>query len=217
MRIKEYDIDLEDVDADGICASQTPSGAGNLTINGAFASGGAVTFDYPRQVSITSAGNDSGRTYTVTGTDPDGYPLTETITGPNATTVEGSEYFATVAQVAIDGAAAGANTVGTVDEISTQTIPLDHKSDVAANINVNVSGTIDFTVQETFDDVQRPGLAPRSAYANSQWLNISALATKTADTTSTSTVGATAIRLLVNSHSSAAELQMTVNQTTSRN
>ena len=57
------------------------SGAGNLTINGALADGGSVTFDQPRNVIITSAGDDSGDTFTVTGTDETGTAQTEDITG----------------------------------------------------------------------------------------------------------------------------------------
>ena len=60
------EADTDALDADSISQSQTPSGAGNLTINGAKASGGVATFDSARQVTITSAGNDSARTFTVT-------------------------------------------------------------------------------------------------------------------------------------------------------
>lgn len=211
MRLKEYDVDPDDVAVGAVAASQTPAGAENLTLTST-----TVTLDYARQLGITSASNISNRTLTFTGTDADGYSQTETVTGPNATTVETTKYFKTITQIAISGAAAGALTVDTVDEVATQTIPLDWRSDVAAAINVDVTGTIDFTVQQTFDDVQRPGSSPQSATQNSQWLNITALAAKTADTTSTASVGATAIRLLVNSYSSTAELQMNVVQTTSR-
>jgi len=68
-------------DADGICASQTRTGAGNLTLNGALtatvngnsiyapALGSAVstTADaaWARKIGITSDANDSGITFTV--------------------------------------------------------------------------------------------------------------------------------------------------------
>lgn len=215
MRLKEYDIDPVDADADGIVTSvATPDGA--MTLDGALVSGGVATMDYARQIAIASDGNDSGITFTVVGTDADGYALTEVVTGPNATTVESTGYFKTVTSVTTSAAAVGNITVGTVDEIATQTIPLNWRSDDGATINVDVTGTIDFTVQQTFDDVQRPSAAARSATQNSQWLNISALAAKTADTTSTTTVGATAIRLIVNSYSSTAELQLNVIQPMSR-
>ena len=209
MRPKEFDVDPVNVDADGICQSQTTAGAGNLTINGALASGGAATLDYARQIGITSDGNDSGNTFTVTGTDADGYALTEDVTGPNAGTVETTGYFKTVTTVAIGGATVGNITVGTVDEVSTQTIPLNWRAQAAAAINVDVTGTINFTVQETFDAVQVEG---QSAIQNVQWTDISALASKTADTKSTASVGATAARLIVNSYSAGAELQMNVVQ-----
>ena len=44
-------------DPDGLAQSQTPSGAGNLTLNGALTSGGVGTFVSSRQITITSAGN----------------------------------------------------------------------------------------------------------------------------------------------------------------
>jgi hypothetical protein len=215
MRLKEYDVDPVDVDPDGLCESQTPAAGGvqSLALDGALIVGGVFTDAAGgRQLVITAVGNESARTFTVTGTDPDGYALTEAITGPNATTTESTEYFKTVTGITTDDDTAGAITVGTVDELATHTIPLNWRWDDGATINVDVDGTIDFTVQQTFDDVQRPGEAPRSAHQNAQWINITALAAKTADTTAISTVGATAIRLLVNSYSSGGELQMNVNQ-----
>ena len=65
-------IEAATSDDNGISTAATLSEAGNLTINGALASGGSVTFDQPRNVIITSAGNDSGDTFTVTGTDETG-------------------------------------------------------------------------------------------------------------------------------------------------
>ena len=60
------------LDADGISTAATLSGAGNLTIGGALASGGSCTFNAGRIVTILSAGDDSGDTFTVTGTDVNG-------------------------------------------------------------------------------------------------------------------------------------------------
>jgi hypothetical protein len=93
-------IEAATADADGVCASQTPSGAGNLTINGALADSGAVTFDQPRQITVTGGSDESGKTFTVTGTDETGTAASEVITGPNATTVTSTGYFATISQIA---------------------------------------------------------------------------------------------------------------------
>lgn len=208
MRFKEFDIDPANASLTGF-ASNVTGAAFTLTAN---SSGDGLA----HQVSIRndSATDHSGKTVTLVGTDPDGYALTEVVTGPgNGATVESTGYFLTLTS-ATPSASIGTDTfdIGWVDEVATQTIPLDRGNDAAATINVDVTGTISFTVQETFDDVQRPGSAAQSAHVNAQWLNISALASKSADTTSTSTVGATAIRLIVNSYTDTAEIQMNVNQ-----
>jgi hypothetical protein len=207
MRPKEYDVDVADASLTGF-ASNVTGAAFVLTAN-------AATDGIAHQVSIRndSATDHTGKTVTLVGTDQDGKALTEVVTGPDASaTVESAGYFLTLTS-ATPSATIGADTfdIGWVDEVSTKTIPLDWRSDLAAAINVDVTGTIDFTVQQTFDNVQ-----VATGQQSAQWLDIAALAAKSADTTSTSTVGATAIRLKVNSYSSGAELQMNLNQTTSR-
>lgn len=108
------EADTDAADADGVCQSQTPAAGGsqNLTINGAKASGGVATFGAARQVTVTSAGNDAGRTFVITGTDVNGDALTESLSGPNADTVTTTKHFKTVTQVTIDANSAGALTVG---------------------------------------------------------------------------------------------------------
>ena len=119
-------------DTDGICASQTTSAAANLTLNGALTatingnsvyapsvSGTAATADgaWARKIGITSDGNDSGITFTITGTDVDGKALSETVTGPNSTTVYSTmstaANFKTVTKIATSAATTGNITVGT--------------------------------------------------------------------------------------------------------
>ena len=114
VKAKFLEADTTAADADGVCASQTPAagGAQDLTINGAEASGGVATFTAARFVTITSAGADDGRTFTVTGTDVNGSAQTETITGPDTATVTGTLYFRTVTTVSVDDDTAGAITVG---------------------------------------------------------------------------------------------------------
>ena len=74
-------IEAAAADPDGISTAQNLSEADDLTITGALASGGSVTFDEPRNVTITSTGDDTGVTFTVTGTDETGAAQTEEITG----------------------------------------------------------------------------------------------------------------------------------------
>lgn len=207
-RPKEIDIDPVAVDDDGVVAAETLGAAGNFTIGGALASGGAGTFDYPRQLIQTTVGNESARTFTITGTDEDGVAQTLAMTGLNATTGETSEYWSTVTQIASDDATANDVKFGTVDEIQTKTYPLNFYSSEAATISVDVTGTIDFTVQETFESI----LNMSSPAVNATWSDITALADKTADTTSTALKNATAVRITVNSYSSGAELQVRIIQ-----
>jgi hypothetical protein len=95
------------LDADGISVAATLSGSGNLTLGGALTSGGSATFNAGRVVTLLSAGDDSGDTFTVTGTDVNGDAQTEDITGADTGTATGSKYFKTVSQIATDGASAG--------------------------------------------------------------------------------------------------------------
>lgn len=106
-------------DPDGIATSQTPAGAGNFTLDGALTSGGTYTADTTnaRQLSFTSASNESGDTYTITGTDADGNADTENVTGPNATTVYSTKAWRTVTQIATNGAATGAITIGVTAKV----------------------------------------------------------------------------------------------------
>ncbi|PQM55454.1 MAG: hypothetical protein CML39_08070, partial [Rhodobacteraceae bacterium] len=99
-------------DADGLSVSASLSGSGNLTLGGAATSSGSATFSKGNKITITSAGDDSGRKFTVTGTDAGGSSQTEEITGANAGTAEGTKLFKTVTQIAVDGATAGKVTAG---------------------------------------------------------------------------------------------------------
>ena len=94
-------------DPNGISTVATISGAANLAINGALADGGSVTMDCPRNVTILSAADDSGITFTVTGTDESGTAITEVITGADSTTATGSSFFQTVTQIATSGSSTG--------------------------------------------------------------------------------------------------------------
>ena len=81
--------------------------AGNIMINGTLASSGKVTLNIPRKISLTSSGNDSSRTFTVTGTNSKGEPLIENLQGGDSETVLTKGNFKTITQILIDGATAG--------------------------------------------------------------------------------------------------------------
>ena len=151
-------------DADSICASQTPGGAGALTINGALAqtnnpagAGGTyqtapsayVQFPTPQRVYITCAGNNSGRTFTVTGTLQSvatfgpGAVVSETVTGANTNVVATTALFSTVTSVTISGASTGAVTVGhsgTATMDKARRVAIDSASD-DSDITFTITGT----------------------------------------------------------------------------
>lgn len=204
MRPKEFDIDPANASLTGF-ASNVTGATFTLTAN---SSGDGLA----HQVSIRndSATDHSGKTITLVGTDPDGNALTEVVTGPgNGATVESSGYFLTLTS-ATPSATIGADTfdIGWVDEVMTKTIPLNWCGHEAATYAADVTGTINYTVQETFEDIQNI-TAPSQ---NASWHNLTALASKTADLASVGTDNATAVRLLVSSYTDTAEIQFHVVQ-----
>jgi len=142
---------LATADADGICQSQTPT-AGNLTLNGALVTSGVAIMDNPRRVLITTAGNESSRTFTLYGTNWSDNTISETMTGPNATTGQSVLDYKTVTRVAISGNAAGALTVGTNGVGGSQWVRMDDWSTGGVAVQLTVSGTVNYTLQQTMDD-----------------------------------------------------------------
>jgi hypothetical protein len=198
-------------DADGICASQTPAAGGeqSLTIGGALASGGAVTLGTAQHVTITAVGNESARTFTVTGTDRESQALTETITGPNATTAASSNNFATVTAVTVDDDTAGAVTVGVNGLFESGWYcanPRDHESSIGLAVDLNGSAAYTFTVQHTYDDIYASGFDETAA----KTFNSADIAGATADAEGNYTAPISALRLAVTTETTAGSLDFTV-------
>ena len=136
------------LDRDGICASQTPGGAGNLTIAGALASGGSVTLTDAQVVAVYSGSNIAARVFTITGTDWYGVAQTETITGVNASTVSGTKMFKTITQVSVDAGTGAAVEVGVTGLLKTRWYPVRNRdSRFAVSAAVDISGTCTFSIE----------------------------------------------------------------------
>jgi hypothetical protein len=155
--------------ANAICLSQTPAGAGALTLNGALVSGGVAVLDTARRVLITCAGNESTKTFTLTGTSYNGKVQSETLAGPNATTVQSVLDYKTVTSITISAAAAGAITVGTSGVASSRWLRLDNWAFPQVGIQCDVSGTVNYTVQQTMDDPNNENVSMTPAAVN--WVN----------------------------------------------
>lgn len=141
------------VDADGISASQSP-GAGAILINGALASGGSVTLGAAQLIRLTSGGDDSGITFTFTGTDSDGRAQTETVAGTNASNSDTTKYFKTITGVTHTGSVATTIVVGNlITSVSNTVRPNMNVPITAIGIGVTlVSGTATYKVQHSYQD-----------------------------------------------------------------
>ena len=93
-----------------VSSSATVSSGNNLALVG----GGTVTLSASRQITITSDGNDSDKTFTIMGTDADGNALTEVVTGANANVATSTNYFKTITSIDPSANPAGATTAGII-------------------------------------------------------------------------------------------------------
>ena len=135
-------------DTDGIATSQSPSAAGNLTLVSS-----TVTLTPPRFVTITSAGNDTGVTFTITGTRPGGSVQTEVVTGASGGAATSTLTFETVTNIAISGASDAAVTAGYTQSGYSDWLPLDiYTPNQVTTISATVSGTVNYDIQYTNED-----------------------------------------------------------------
>ena len=103
----QFATDVTATSTTAVAALQTLGGAGNMTLAAGAASFGGTGSS--QKVSLTSGGNISAVTFTLTGTDSKGVAQTEELTGPNANTVFSIKYYNTITQIAASGAV-GTNT-----------------------------------------------------------------------------------------------------------
>src|SRR4051812_33415348 len=89
-----------------ICLAQTPLAAGNLTLNGALVTAGVAILDTQRRVGITSAGNETARTFTIYGTDDAGTVISEAVTGANVGVASSLRDYKRVTRITVDAATA---------------------------------------------------------------------------------------------------------------
>jgi hypothetical protein len=139
---------LASASANNNALSQTPS-AGPLTLNGSLVVAGVAILDNPRRILITTT--DSTHTFTVVGATPTGSLLTEVLTG-NGTNVQSTLDYKTVTSITINGTASAAVTVGTTGVAATPWVRLDEWANTQVAIQIDVSGTVNYTVQSSLDD-----------------------------------------------------------------
>lgn len=143
-----------------------------------------------------STTNHTGKTVLLTGTDPEGRVLTETLALPdNAATVTSTSYFATLTS-AVPSATIGADTmdIGWSAACATPMYPVDMHRYAGPELGVDIGGTVTFTCQQTNDDPFNVNPVKWSTMGT---------ASQTADYfLAAGTAGATAVRVTVASHTS---------------
>lgn len=171
-------------------------------------------------VTITGeeAVDHSLKTCVLVGTDADGRAQTETVNLPNGTaTVTSTKHFLTLTS-ATPSATTGTDgmDIGCGDDIVSVTYPLNHWSDVAAPCLVEVTGTINYDVELTFDPPNRPKEFTWTDQSTPVWVNSTNMTNKTASLFSTLDVGAYAARFRINTYTDTAEIQGWISQTESK-
>lgn len=138
--------------------SVTSSGAsaGNVSVG---TNASVATLDKPRRVLITSAGNDSGITFTITGTDWNNAPISEILTGGNVAAVASLLDYATVTGIKASAAVASTVTVGTNGVASTRPFLFDTWNFAPWTLQSVVSGTVNYDVQFSLDNPNDGGLS----------------------------------------------------------
>jgi hypothetical protein len=198
---------LLDNDPNGVCASQIPSGAVDMTINGALATGGVATMTMAQIMTIDSTGNDSGITFTVYGADADGKSYSEVVTGGNATTAVTVGYFKTITQIATSGAAAAGVIVGPIGTNGgvTKTLRVNRNEASFAlglYVKLTASPTINYTAEFSPDWPESGSFASvTTRYSNTaDWRSVDGLASLTATDESNIAYPVECVRLKVNTN-----------------
>lgn len=215
MRPYVFELTPAALIADGLASGNSSAGA-SVTLDGTLTSGGTFTsadgLAHKIIITDTSALDQSGATYTVTGTDSNGLAQTENIAGPTASgSVTTSSYFLTVTSITIASPVATSTVnIGTVDEVMTKWLPLNYRAHEAATHAVDISGTIDYTVQETIEEIH-PQLKAGTP-ENLSWFALDTLTAKTADLKELGELHTSACRFITNSYTAGATVKWVIFQ-----
>lgn len=213
MRPIQQTLNIETADPNGVVTAETPVNNTDLTIGGAYASGGVATFPFPTEVTFTSADDLSTVTFTVIGTGTDNMYLSEAVVGPNNDTVQTTNLFATVTAIEVSTV-----TTFTTEEVEVGGAavgigngawwPLDiYTPNQVTTISCNIlaSGTANYSVQYTNEDPFDTSIT-QLAVAHP----VAALTGATTDQTAFTTTLMRAVR--VNVASGSGQLRVTVVQ-----
>jgi hypothetical protein len=159
---------------------------------------GNAVFATPQHVTLTASTDESGGTWIVYGLDRYQNVVSESITGPNATTITTTGNFAVVTRVDVDAAATNV-TVGVDGTCESGWLTLDtYSRDFEVSMGINLGGTATYSVQHTFDDVYSSTFDEDAA----NQLTHASLVGQTADADGTYISPVAAVRLALTAHTS---------------
>lgn len=197
-------------DDNGIALSQSPGGAGNLTLNGVTVVSGVAYLAEARRVIITSAGNDSAKTFTVYGSR-NGIPQQESFAGAAIGAAQSALDYDTITRIAVSAATAGAVIAGTNGVGSSRWVSVDgFIAPTGIAVAVVVEGTVNYTIQYTYDRYWLPPEQPNGPSREITVWDDSVLAAETTNGQTTFSFPVTGIRCTINSGTGS--VQMTVFQ-----
>lgn len=153
-----------------------------------------------------SGNSKAGINIVIVGTGPNGEAQTETLAGPaGSATVTSVKYFLTLTSVT-PASTWGADTgnIGWAGQFASAWINVNWLAEDILSLIVDVSGTINFALNQTFDLYDQPGVTARwFAFATAQ----------TADGIWQTVGGATAVQFIANSYSNGATVVLNANAT----
>ena len=111
-----------------------------------------ATLDNPRRIQILSTATETGRVFTVVGTDWGGNVVSETISGVTTSAVTSKYSYKTVTSVSISTTSAGNISIGTTAYADSQPVQLDVWADSSTFCQVDPTGTITTSIQCSGDE-----------------------------------------------------------------
>jgi hypothetical protein len=198
----EFSYTPADDDADGFANDVTAASGVAFTLAATTPGDGLA-----HKVIITPSGSVTG-SYVITGTDADAISQSETLLTNTTNAVTSVKYYKTLVSVTAP-AGLGAETVdiGWTDVCVGPTFPLNwRQSQFQVSLGVDISGTINYTVQHCLEDVRK------AAPSTLSWWPHATLVSKTADTDGNYASPVTATRLLINSLTGGATIDFQIVQ-----
>lgn len=156
--------------ANGYTTTQAGVAGTPLTLNGSLVTGGVGIPDKPRRLTVTSAGNDSANFFTITGQSIVNGPIvTEVMPGATGVATSALNYAKVISIVPTSNTAANV-TAGTSAVASSDWIRLDNYGSGPISLEVDVTGTVNYSIESCLRDPNNMPPLPTITPAQMVWL-----------------------------------------------